>query len=407
VIIYIGPHVSRMHDDQGQEWSTPTPPQLFFDIRFLLQSVMMRAAESTVILEDAYLGAIRPEAEAAGWTWRQPERSAWATLTKENVRINLVVPAWQDPTAHDPMVHRHAEPTFNRLSAWFDQTGTQYYLSPGVSTENNLLNEAKNSHLAPPVWSLANGNSVLHGWEPPARINSITFKAKGWRPGVAAHQWDMRRAFLNALGAVELPLAQLHHTGDKPTTSRCGYYRVFSPNPHPEWMFGKPDRQGTVWVTQSSLELIRRRSDHVDVVDSWTPVGKTDDEGEDRTGHRRLFRGWAEEWSRLLDKPNPLPAYKLGYAEMIGMWASRGGFIYRPDWRHMIIDHVRASIARRVAKVEAHTPGLWPARINTDAVYYKANGNPGPLAVGPMNELLGVGDRPGNMRYEGIDDGQG
>jgi hypothetical protein len=400
MIFDIGPQVTAIYKADDGYMQTMTPAGAFTDIRFLIGAVRFRSIgeETTIILARRLTDADLLDLAADDWKITSHGDSPWHALRRNGERINFYA------TDESDWIREHL---FFQLGWWLDHVGTHYYLSPGVSTERAILAGADGKF----KWIISDA------WKPPGELRSITYKHKDYRPGVVVHRWDMRRAFLNALGAVELPLAQLRHTGADPSTLNCGYYRVRSTSLRtlwPSWFYPSFDRQGTCWVTQASLHHAFHFPE-VEIVDSWTPgVSAT-------SGHRRLFRSWAQDYGKIMDLAmSPSHGFgwdvwgptstrlKLGYAEMIGMWATPGGFVYRPDWRHMIIDEVRASILRRVINVYEATGHLWPVRINTDAVYYRL---PKPEHAGPhtadqLGVLLGVGPNSGNMRYEGIDDAQ-
>lgn len=289
----------------------------------------------------------------------------------------------------DPIIHagRPAQDVLSDLSRWRHTMGTHYRITPGVAALAAFgerfrgYARTKLQHQATAEW-----------WQPPGSIADLN-----WNPKTASsrslHRWDMRSAYLAAAAAVDLPTGQLRHTGPDWDTDTVGYYRVrsmpmFLDLPWFHHVMPNPDRQGCMWVCHPTLSFLSRYGS-VEVVDSYTrglPAG----------AHRHL-RAWAETIrDGIYDHPgsNTAKLLKQGYAQAIGLMAVARGSIYRPDWRHMIIDQVRASMLRRIASVHQLT-GLEPARVNVDSVWYQTD-NPDQVGA-----ALGVGDLIGRMRYEG------
>ena len=127
-----------------------------------------------------------------------------------------------------------------------------------------------------------------------------------------------------------------------------------------------------------------RRTD-VELIDSIT----TSDGG-------RWLRSWAERWRDALLEPRLRAVLKRGYAEAVGLMAVESGGIFRPDVRHIIGQRVAVQIARRAREVKQGT-GISPIQINVDSLYY-----PTTVDVAQVSALIGVGDKIGQMRYEGV-----
>lgn len=381
MIAYINPvYTTFRYPAEGLEpiWNrVATPAGLLSDAQFLLQAIMFREpnGECTVVLSDpvdfARVGEI-------GWTQYAKTDSAWQCFVKEGCRINVLT--GDEPTS---------------LGGWFDLVGTHFYATPGYSAQRSMR---ANPTDVKRLWQLKE-------WEPKFRISDITWTTSD-RADLRAptHRWDMRSAYLNALGAAELPLTALRNTGPDPTTLRSGFYRVRVDPNLPQWFYPSIDRHGCAWIGPQSLVTITAASKpngSPEIVDSWTPVGAAD-----RTGHSRLFRSWADDWRDAILKARGFNSrfdvdpgiLKAGYAEAIGLMDVKTSAIYRPDWRMMgPIDGVRASLIRRALAVKANL-GLEPVRVWHDAMWYATNDR---AAVG---HWIGEGDRIGNMRWEGVDE---
>jgi hypothetical protein len=270
---------------------------------------------------------------------------------------------------------------------WEEITGTRWTLTDGVSTVINMK-EGVVRHKQP-VWQMVNRNT-LEFWDPPtATLHDIKWQRRG-KPRATLHRWDMRSAYLNAAAQVTLPYGtpKPDHLG-----FGVGYYRVRLTRPQAaEIYLPPPDRQGCLWATHE-LETAIGSIAH-EVVDRWS----------DPAPGGRILRSWAEKWRDIiLANPDMGPHLKRGYAEAIGLMGAKSPGIYRPDWRHMIIDYVRASMIRRVRNVQREL-GFTPYKIDVDSVWYEL---PWPTIL-PANDqayigaALGVGGRIGQMRYEGV-----
>jgi hypothetical protein len=264
---------------------------------------------------------------------------------------------------------------------WEATLGTEWKFTDGVSTIINMQAMARNKQ---PRWRLVDP-AYLTYWDPPAHPQDLRHQARG-KPRGVLHRWDMRSAYLNAAGQVDLPYRQLTQTG--PDGSGAGYYRVRVTRPQSEAMWlPRPDRTGCAWVTHPMMEIVRRTRH--EIIDSYT----TDDSG-------RILRPWAERWrDAIIAQPQLRPALKLGYASAVGLMGARSKGVYRPDWRHIIIAHVRASLTRRILAVETAT-GYRPYKVDVDSVWYDVL--PGTYLM-DIERPLGVGPNIGHMRYEGTE----
>jgi hypothetical protein len=264
--------------------------------------------------------------------------------------------------------------------AWDAAVGTPWTLTDGVSAVVAMKSMPRNKQ---PTWQLINRNTVEF-WQAPAHIQDLRWRSRHKIKG-ELHRWDMRAAYLNAAALVDLPYGPL-----RPglfSTTAVGYYQIRITAPQARQLhLPPPDRKGLIWVTHSMLPLLT----HVrhELVDSW----QSPDSG-------RILRSWAENWRDLLvAHPALRVPLKRGYAEAFGLMGAKTTGIYRPDWRHMIIDKVRASLITRLQRVETAHSGLRPYRVDVDSVWYDL---PDGLFYHTLGETLGVGDKIGQMRYEG------
>ena len=382
-LLYVGPE----HTRTPAGWYS-TPAGLTSDLDAILRGAA-ECATDTIVLDrspieggpDALVAAMN----AAGWEQisRTTDRG-WFTLTKVGVvRANLAIREWC-PGDEIMGPHLSTKVMLGRMLDWQARFVEPYRMTPGVSLlamMYGMVGGSTKPRLQDPA--------TAEWWQPPAQIGDLRY-AGDWK-GRVLHRWDMRSAYLAAAAQVELPRFQLGHTG--PWGRGPGYYRIRI-TAGPTAGLGKPDRHGCLWVTHSMLDVLTSGRWKLDVIDSFTT---------DR-GSGRILRRWSDRIrDTMANLPQsssfvhqiPAPVIKHGYAAAIGLLNTPRGLMYRPDWRHMIIDAARASMVRRIASVARLMEGLQPARVDVDSVWYDTDD---PEHVG---RALGEGAQIGRMRYEG------
>lgn len=340
--------------------------------------------------------AVRKEIIAAGYTVAgdATHDTAWWVARRGRRTVQVVIREW---AGNDPLVGplRPAARVAADLWEWYNLTGTPYAYGPGTATVINIRSDRR---LNPPRWVLKD-KATTEPWRPPAQIQDIRWHPKLPKGGAECHRWDMRAAYLAAAAQVALPLGQLNHTGVDPQAG-IGYYRIRVPvagsmtlGPY----LGGVDRQGCVWVTHAMVGMLSSYTP-CEIIDSWTT----------QTGGR-LLRPWAERWRDALAEVGPIgpsavrQTLKAGYTQAIGLFNVARGTIYRPDWRHLIIDQARTSMIRRILRVRDLT-GMAPARIDVDSVWYATEAiKAGGWRLDNLHHALGVADNIGRMRHEGIE----
>lgn len=272
--------------------------------------------------------------------------------------------------------------------AWESAVGTSWKMTDGVAALINM--KAWAGEHKKPRWRLVDPAMVEY-WQPPANILDLRWSrshppARPWR------RWDMRAAYLNAMAQVQLPYRQLRATGPGVDGTAVGYYQVRMTlgQTHQLWL-PRPDRKGCLWVTHDEMPTVRLGAH--EIIDSWT----SDDSG-------RILRNWAEHWRDVIEaNPRLRQPLKMGYAQAVGLMGAKTQGVYRPDWRHFIIGFVRQSMRRRILAAERAT-GLQPVRIDVDSIWYDdAATLDHPATMLGLTAALGVGDRIGQLRYEGIE----
>lgn len=381
----------------------PTPAGLCSDLPTLLGVPHELGAhlESTIIIpaDPTHGGgrqAVRTVIEGAGWK-TAPTDGGWFTCRRGKAMIHLGVFEWLKDV--DPLVRAACLPGFTNptpwalaqtLDTWARATGAYYRHTPGVAAIAAIRQSGKWNTFGPkefrtePRWVLQD-RSILDYWAAPAQLTDLRAGAITKKPTHAYHRWDTRAAYLAAASAVELPYRQLVQDAQG---GPVGYYRVNMLGCDGDRLLlpAKADRQGTRWLGSSTLDLWRKRA-VLEIVEAHTSTDR-------KTG--RILRPWAEKWrDAMATHPDLRPVLKAGYAQALGgLLAVKSGTIYRPDWRHLIMDELRAQVTRRILRVwDLHH--TWPSKVDVDSVYYDTDT---PNAIG---ETLGVGERIGNMRYEG------
>ncbi len=320
-----------------------------------------------------------------GWIL-QTGRTGWTVAVSESRRwyIGVQVTAGTDPLINPAVGTLDA---VANLAGWYTLIGTHYRHTPGAAATAALYATLAGS-CKPHEMKLRSWGALAQWWEPPAPITDIVWAQPG-RPPLAAHQWDMRAAYLAAAAAVDLPRQRPQETGTF-AYDHVGYYRVTIDAEATRYgpLLGQADRKGTRWICHPVARQLHDWKMPFQVHDAITAPSAG-----------RILRGFADTWRTAITEPDLHPtlarALKRGYAEAVGLLSVQAGAIYRPDWRHMIIDQVRASLLRRIHTVGIET-GLLPYRINVDSIWYPDNSG------GQVDNLIGTGPKIGNMRYEGI-----
>lgn len=185
------------------------------------------------------------------------------------------------------------------------------------------------------------------------------------------HHLDITGMFLAAASIAELPWSDLRPVDVQQFDGRAGYWLVdgvglpamlTSGSTPPAWERAAMNADGTVYLTTPMMTLLTEYGVNPAVQGALlSPTAS------------RTLRPWAESIRDALYDPRTpqrtAAALKRTYAETIGMFNSRGGSIYRPDWRDIIIDTARANLLRKLNGAR-RALGTWPIRINVDSVWY-------------------------------------
>jgi hypothetical protein len=399
------PDLIAVVDKSGQCWTARIGPagidlQYEFEGGDILAWVgeWTKAGEVTVVLpcvnatEDdlrdtlAGQGWITPRS-TSGW-YRSPGKAADGP---EGVARHGWTLGIRDRAEHDPMIgaDQSTADILTSLYSWRGLTGGHYRHTPGASTILLIIDTVRDK-----ARLVLQDRATTEWWQPPAGIRDIRWPSG--HPISHGHQFDMRSAYLAAAAAVSLPAGRLRQTGYDTDGHSPGYYLVRNVR------YGAAilDAYGAAildalgfeldeaWLCHPTLALLREEGCTPEIIDSWTAPSAG-----------RLLRPWAERWRDLMATPDLDPhlrtVLKRGYAEAIGLMGAQTNGIYRPDWRHMIIDQVRASLLRRVINA-AYGFGL-PYKIDVDSVWYHSG-----ASTTLLGDRIGVGEHIGQMRYEGV-----
>lgn len=208
-----------------------------------------------------------------------------------------------------------------------------------------------------------------------------------------AESWDRNKSFLPSITqAIIAPLYYgedfVHHYGDavpEPSSRTAGMWHIVVPNsidsrlPLPVGTSGKPGDE--LWVSTDIMRFYTEELDiHPEVIEAVVAPAHRD----------QTFRNWSKQITDWLDEFDGTPAGrvpKMMYQSFAGRFAmaegeGRRNAIYRPDWGRAIADNSWLSIMRHVYR-NARDHGLYPVRVNVDAIYYPRGSTPDlPMGTG-------------------------
>ncbi len=356
--------------------------------------------EATVIVPTAggSIAGIRVLLESTGFkcTGGNTDAQSWITASDQILGRTAYI-GFTDLLGEDPLIGP-AIPAGSlaiceRLAEWHNAFGTHYRYTPGVSL--TAFMRTRQGHAGWPKWLLRERGpgGRLDDWQPPAQLRDVRYQTPR-HPKLSGHRWDMRRAYLNAAAAADLPTRMPEPTGIAPQGPGYIRLRADTVNPAALPFLPKPDRHGCIWVGSMTAQVLAELAIYqhglvrvaTEIVDSVTAPGT------------RHLRPWAEAIRDAQDSMSAdlVPVVKNGYASAIGLLNVPRGGVYRPDWRHLIVDYVAGSMLRRIFRVHKLMDGLMPSKVDIDSIWYHTND---PEHVGAA---LGEGPRMGNLRYEGV-----
>lgn len=344
----------------------------------------------------------------AGW-WIMPATlSTWTVCRRDGLEISLGLANAHKPGIHDGLYpvgagrHQDGPPTIDRaevlrrLDMYHRYTGRPWHGTPALSAMAQVVAAARNRTNV--VWR-SRGPSIAAD-----AGHALTWRAPDPTAQPAwphTHTWDGTKAYLGAASMAQVAAQQLTRRVGPQMFDKAlaGWWRIDTPNAVIAAVrAGRPapariGRDGTITATTALIGYIEQTYGTVDVIESWTAPAS------------RLFRPWAEHLRDVITVATsrgdvPLvQALKATYRTLVGGMSRKGMPIERPDWTAAIIDQWRATLLRRIDRVEAET-GLYPIRIQTDSLTYVTDR---PETISAV--LVGPAGRPGAMRYTGSDVG--
>lgn len=316
----------------------------------------------------------------------------WITYRHDGGRLHVGFWPWMAGRPKDyPLLTdlltspRPVEPVavLRRIQHWRDLFGRDYHGTPGVAGVDLLRSAYDEREGWAPRWSWA------------APITAHEPELTRWtRPDSHKLQprviLDTNRAYLAAMGSVNLAAGALEHTGPihfDPCLS--GWWLVEAePWRHIGWMPDPLCRQPAlpgqhVWVTTPTLQLFAQLCDSgaamgYRVLDSWTGHG------------RRVLRQWVERVDNAYrcvrpvegDKGPLAQTLKGAYRQMYGLFNHEHSRVFRPDWHYTIIGQARSTMLRKIWR-HGFATDEWPYAIATDAISYAQNISDHPGATCP------------------------
>lgn len=308
-----------------------------------------------------------------------PAGDPWIRWTREGGKYALWtadLDGMEPEARNNPLIAEQPMMTAVRLDTWCRAAGTVWHGTPGM-VGNSMLRDGWAPRGHEPRWHLSTPQAHCDrfaGAEAPYGPRQWAREHDG-----PVHGYDLNRAYLSALSVVELAGDDLHYSVDLPYVStRAGMWRVELEPWHDTSLpdpagYGRVLEDGTRWLSSPTMALIARLTEDgihggYRVVESWTAPA------------RRITRAWAGQLRDLVNQeadPYLSLAARRVYQQTWGMWARRGR-IWRPDWHHAVIGMSRANLWRKIHAAASVGPEDWrrPLYIETDAVYYAADGRP-------------------------------
>lgn len=377
----------------------PLPAGAMHDPRILLQLGAETFHLSGVIVIPGPWYSSRARDLARGAGWRVPDYrsedipmvnntdAVWTTYFRPNTpTIHVCISAGVNPDRHrlfDP--NEHPASIANRLGAYHSAVGVPWRMTAGV-TGCDLLRDLKSKSGAgrkQPRWQWDAVTDCPPGMGDLLWHREVTTGPDTGDDGCSdrwVHGFDLRGQYLAAAGVTRLPWGLPRRrqlvpafdpelagwwqcrTSDLPDWATSG--RVRPPIVDPAAFEGE-----SVWLSAATMAVL------VDNAVALDPFGFVGAEH-----NSRLMRPWSETLRDARRTASTTGDERLTWAvkdtanETIGMFNKTGGRVWRPDWRHLVIDTARANLLRKVRSAWVRL-GRWPVAIRTDCVWYRSTTN--------------------------------
>ncbi len=382
LVVY--PNLSWTADRAGNLWHAPTA-EWQTDWVQLVETAAKRFREQGVIVvrhrDSSTLGErvtdLKARLHTGGWKVHgTTRRTGWFTLLKRGEpAMSFGILDFMDASRQQALfdVHGPADRIARALGAYHGATGTRWCGTGGMSGCNLVRTMPRND---PPRWH----------WKGASRCEAVGCSMellKDWPSHNLpddwhVQHWDTRGGYLAAAGVAMIgygcpePRGAQQFDPDQP-----GYWKIDTRTlPDPAGILHRaPGPDGTTWTTTPVLRYVTEDLGEAPpaVVDSFTCL---------RGG--RILRSWAEQLTRArFEHPAVEAAVKDTYSRTVGMFASDGGRIHRPDWRDIIVDTSRVNLLRKTRGrgqiLRYRTDGVWMATPFTDPRPWTDTGRIGQL----------------------------
>lgn len=402
-------------------------------------------ADDDAIDDDVFL------AELARGGWQCNRLSDWSTCTKAGLSkvhvLNTAVLDTSNTAETFPLYTGYPPDLVARLKLWHNTTGSAWRLGPGAAGLA-VMGRLDRSRVArkgniPTTWKVTRAkDGPDDGFEDCYR-RSTWVAPRPEHPLPYLHCFDNIRAYIAAAMLCEVSPHTLKHTGkalfDK---RRAGWWLVelapwtlphmpdpagYVPDPTYTSPTGIERPKAVRWVTTPTLELLEGATAEgvyggARILDSWT--------GPARDYPLRAYAERMRDAYALLDvdtgrplAPDPanagalLSALKIVGHKAFGALDSSSSWAYRPHWWYSIVALDRCNRWRKMWRVGQQT-GIWPAWIETDAVWYPSahadpieaakelswiapGGKPTGIVIDTTGQQLGAFTPKGTRRLKG------
>lgn len=358
--------------------------------------------EATVVLEKPWGPDAAAQLDQAGWKFtnlHHLEEGGWTRLQLGAAVLHVGLAdaiAVADPKRQPLYDGGRPELFAARLGRYHRATGTAWCGTAGMAGCNAVRSLYTDGGAGKqPRWfserPTASSAARLRG------VDALLWRAPAaaWREDWKfIHTFDTRAAYVAAANTAELAWPALAHTGPILFDAAMpGYWlvsQIHIPDTRVPLYTRAWARDGAVWLTTPTMQLLSDLGHHPDIYDSWTaPRGV------------RILKPWAEKLRDALDHaereakdPVQRAALKRTWSETVGLFGRAGGRIWRPDWRDMLIDRARANLTRKIRSITAGGAPFQAVEVVTDMVRFLS-----PHAL--PGKVTGEGVQVGKLVYKG------
>jgi hypothetical protein len=285
------------------------------------------------------------------------------------------------------------------LKCWHDLTGRAWHHTPGVAGLSVLRSTFPTGRRSPTV----KPKPVDGAYEKPYYPDDF----RG-TPGQVEVLYDKTRAYIGAAGTVRVASHSLVGGPKVFDGKLSGWWRVKLgpwnedrlPNPAG---YGDPGGASR-WVTTPTLELLQELAEsNGPFVDFQILESKVS-----REPGRQLLKSWSEKMRDAYDGASLIRddtlrnavrgAVKDAGRETLGLLASPGNWLYRPDWWAAVQAQHRCNMFRSMLRV-GQLDDRWPVEVKVDGVWYPK------VSEDPARDVpsgFKMGDKLGCWKRKGV-----